>query len=148
MRRTASLLTAMMLLAGCYNYEPLRLARVVPSTYVAITLTESGSEELARYVGPSVLVVRGRLLSTTEQGLAVSVAAVETQRGHVVDWQGETVVVPGEFVRALDARHAAPAKTVLLAGASLVGFLAAYRAFGPGASGTTPNGGGGGPASH
>jgi len=61
---------------GCYNYLPLSRSHLMPSTYLAVTLTESGSDELAPYLGPNVLVVRGRFLSTTERGLVLSVAAV------------------------------------------------------------------------
>jgi hypothetical protein len=132
------------LLAGCYNYLPLSQSHLTPSTYVAVTLTESGSEELAPYVGPSVVVVRGRIVGPTDRGLALSVASVETRRGNILEWQGELVVVPGEFVRAIEERRAARGKTVLLAGVSLVGFFTAYAAFGPGADGTALAGGSGG----
>ncbi len=139
---TAVLVAAASLEVGCYNYEPLRRAHLVPSAYLAVTLSEAGSEELTRYLGPSMLVVRGRFLGATERGLALSVESVEDRRGETFAWQGETVVVPGEFVRSLEERHVAHGKTVLLAGASVMGFFAAYAAFGPGASGTTPGGGG------
>jgi hypothetical protein len=147
MVRSGILVVAAGLLAGCYNYESLGRSHLVPSTYLAVTLTESGSEELARYVGPGVLVVRGRFLSASDRGLAISVSAVETRRGNIVEWAGETVVVPGEFVREVEQRHSAVGKTVLLAGASLAGFIVAYAAFGPasgggpaptGGTGTTP----------
>src|SRR2546429_5250559 len=62
-----------LLLVGCYNYLPLRRSSLVPSSYLAVTLTESGSEELARYLGPNPFVVRGRYLSATERGLGTSV---------------------------------------------------------------------------
>jgi hypothetical protein len=142
MVRTVTWLGAAALLAGCYNYEPRRTAQLVPSTFLAVTLSEAGSEQLAQYVGPNVLVVRGRFVRTTERGLALSVEAVEDRRGQAFEWQGEMVVVPGEFVRSLEERHAARGKTVMLAGVSVVGFVAAYAAFGPGASGSTPGGGG------
>ena len=135
-----------LLQVGCYNYLPLSRSHLVPSTYLAVTLTESGSEELAPYLGPNVLVVRGRFLSTTERGLALSVAAVENQRGNVFEWKGESVVIPGEFVRRVEERRVARSKTVLLAGASVAGFLITYAAFGPGASGTDPMGTGAGPS--
>ncbi len=48
---------------GCYNYLPLSRSHLVPSTYLAVTLTESGSDELAPYIGPNVLIVRGRFLA-------------------------------------------------------------------------------------
>ena len=116
----------------------------MPATYLAVMLTESGSEELAPYIGPNVLVVRGRFLSAGERGLVLSVAAVESRRGDILEWRGETVMVPAEFVRSLEERHPATGKTVLLAGAGLAGFIVAYAAFGPGASGTISGGVGGG----
>jgi len=142
MVRAVTSFGAAALLAGCYNYEPLVRTHLAPSAYLAVTLSDAGSVQLAPYVGPLVAVVRGRFLSTTERGLALSVESVEDRRGQTFEWKGETVVVPGEFVRSLEERHAAKGKTVLLASASLVGFFAAYAAFGPGAGGTTPGGGG------
>lgn len=144
--RNAVLVAVMLLATECYNYTPLRRSQLAPSTYVAVTLTESGSEELAQYIGPNILVVRGRFLSATDRGLVVSVAAVENRRGNVFEWKGESVAIPGEFVRDLEERHRANGKTVLLAGASLVGFFAAYAAFGPGSSGGTQGGVGNPPA--
>jgi hypothetical protein len=137
-----------LLVMECYNYTPLRRSQLAPSTYVAVSLTDAGSEELAQYIGPDMLVIRGRFLSATDRGLVVSVAAVEDRRGHIFEWKGESVEVPGEFVRSLEERHAANGKTALLAGASLVGFFAAYAAFGPGASGTASGGVGGSPTPH
>ncbi len=75
--RSASLVLVALLQVGCYNYLPLRRSTLVPSSYLAVTLTESGSEELARYLGPNPFVVRGRYLSATERGLAISVESVE-----------------------------------------------------------------------
>jgi hypothetical protein len=142
MVRTLALWIGSTLLAGCYNYEPLSRAHLIPSAYLAVTLSDAGSEDLARYLGPSVVIVRGRFLSATERGLAMSVETVEDRRGQTVGWQGETVVIPSDLVRTLEERRAARGKTVLFAGASLVGFLAAYAAFGPGTSGTSPGSGG------
>lgn len=146
--RAASLLTVALLQVGCYNYLPLRRSSLVPSSYLAVTLTESGSEELALYLGPNALVVRGRYLSATERGLALSVESVESRRGDLAHWAGETVVVPGEFVRQVEQRTVSPSKTVLLAGAAVAGFVIASQAFGPASAGALSGGGGGGPSPH
>jgi hypothetical protein len=149
MRGHAALIVVGTLLqVACYNYLPLSRSHLVPSTYLAVTLTESGSDELAPYIGPNVLVVRGRFLSATERGFAISVAAVENRRGIISEWKGESVVIPGEFVRSVEERRVARSKTVLLAGASVAGFLITYAAFGPGATGTDPMGSGAGPSPH
>jgi hypothetical protein len=140
MRATVLAATAV-LEVGCYNYLPLRRSAVVPSTYLAVTLSESGSEELAPYLGPNALVVRGRYVGPTERGLALSVESVESRRGDIARWAGETVVVPGEFVRLVEQRQVSRPKTALLAGAALLGFVVAYQSFGPGASGGVPGSG-------
>jgi hypothetical protein len=139
------LLVAALLQVACYNYVPLAQSRLTPTTYLAITLTDIGSEELARSLGPDVRVVRGRFVAAQERGLAMSVQAVESGRGGVSRWAGETVVVPEEFVRAAQERRVSRGKMALLAGASLFGMVVAYRAFGPGASGGTPSSAGSGP---
>jgi len=144
--RVAVLAAIASLHVGCYNYAPLRRSELVPTTYLAVMLTETGSQELAPYIGPSVLVVRGRFLGAGDRGLVLAVDGVENRRGDILEWKGETVMVPAEFVRSLEERQAAAGKTVLLAGAGLAGFFVAYAAFGPGASGATPAGGGGGPS--
>jgi hypothetical protein len=143
MRATAAFLIASAVLqSGCYNYFPLRRASLVPSSYLAITLTESGSDELTRVLGPNILVVRGRYLALTDRGLALAVESVESRRGDIARWAGETVTVPGEFVREVEERHASPSKTLLLVGISVAGLIVTYEAFGPGAGGGV---GGGGP---
>ncbi len=133
--------------AGCYNYLP-RPAQLEPAMYLAVTLTDSGSEALAKYVGPNIKVVRGHFLSATDQQLALSVVAVETRRGAILEWRGETVTMPGEFVRSVEERQLGKAKTMLFAGVSLVGFFVAASAFGPGASGGSASGGGFTPIFH
>jgi hypothetical protein len=147
-RATVFLVVLAALATGCYNYSPLGRASLVPSAYLAVTLTESGSEELAPYIGPSVLVVRGRFRSATERGLMLSVAEIETRRGDLLLWNGEPVVIPGEFVRSVETRQIAAGKAALLAGTALVGFFAAYAAFGSGASATTSGGAGVGASPH
>ena len=143
--RRVLLVAGVLAQVGCYNYLPLRRSGLVPSSHLSITLTESGSDELAPYLGPNVLVVRGRYVGPNERGLAVSVESVESRRGGIARWAGETVVVPGEFVRALEQRQVSRSKVVLLTGAAVAGFVVAYEAFGPASGGGLGGGGGSGP---
>jgi hypothetical protein len=140
--RAAILAAAAGLQVGCYNYLPLRRSGVVPSSHLAVTLSESGSEDLARYLGPNALVVTGRYLGATDRGLTLSVESVESRRGDIAHWAGETIVVPSEYIREVAQREVSRPKTVLLAGAALLGFVLTYQAFGPGTSGDIPAAGG------
>jgi hypothetical protein len=146
--RTALAAAAASLQVACYNYEPMRRSALVPSAYLAVTLTPTGSDELARYLGPNVLVVRGRFLRMTERGLSLSVKSVEVSPGALLAWQGETVVVPQEFVWSVEQRRAARGKMALLAGASFLGVLIVSQLFGAGSSGTATGGTGSGPSPH
>ena len=105
------------LTAGCYNYHPLATTSPEPGSYVAATLTDQGSTDLARYLGPNVFVVRGRYVGDGEAGILVSVSAVELKRGDDVSWAGETITLPPDAVASLEVRHLAKGRTLLLASA-------------------------------
>lgn len=113
--------------------------------YVAVTLTGAGSEELSRYIGPDVGVVRGRFQSVGEQGLTLSVTQVELHRGDVLAWRGETVIVPRVFVSSVEQRHVSGGRTVLLVSASLAGLIVTYHALSSGSNAVQVSGGSGMP---
>ncbi|HEY7193961.1 MAG TPA: hypothetical protein VH439_09505 [Gemmatimonadales bacterium] len=142
---------AMLLIAttsGCYNYVPVSHSLPAPTTYLAVRLTDPGSALLTGYLGPDVRVVRGRFVRTDERAFVISVSSVESRRGDSYAWQGEAVSVPSEFVWTMEERHPARTKTALLALAAITSFFGVYAAFTPGASGTSPSGGGQGPSPH
>ena len=94
----------------------------------------------------------------------VQLIPVPPRRGWIIDRNGKPIainrasfrvdLIPQQIVnggidlhgvhmlRSVEERHAARGKTMMLAGVSLAGFVAAYAAFGPGASGSGPVGGG------
>jgi len=143
MRRVPLLTTALCVAAGCYDYHPLTAPTPDQGSYVAATLTEAGSADLARYLGPDVFVVRGRYLGTGDAGVVVSVASVELKRGNDVPWAGETIVLPSKAVASLEVRRLAKGRTVLLAGAGAGGLVFTTLAFSLlGSSGPIGAGGG------
>jgi len=131
----AAILIVTVVTAGCYNYNVLTTPSPEPGSYVAVTLTDSGSTELARYLGPNVFVVRGRYLGDSDRGFLISVASVELKRGNELSWEGETVVLPNGTIASLDVRRLAKGRSILLAGVGAGGLVAATLAF-------TLNGGG------
>jgi hypothetical protein len=143
--RAAVLTGVLCLTAGCYNYNPLTTPSPESGAYLAVTLTDAGSEELARSLGPNAFVVRGRYLGSSEQGLLVSVSSVETKRGIESSWEGETVTLPADAVASLDVRRLAKGRSLLLAGVGAGGLVATTIAFSLLGSGTQPGPGGGRP---
>jgi hypothetical protein len=143
MRRLPLLTAALCVAAGCYDYHPLTAPTPDQGSYVAATLTEAGSADLARYLGPDVFVVRGRYVGSGDAGVVVSVASVELKRGNEVPWAGETIVLPNNAVASLDVRRLAKGRTVLLAGAGAGGLVFTTLAFSLlGSSGPIGAGGG------
>ena len=132
------------LVSGCYRYNPLTTPRAAPGTFVAVTLSDTGSAQLARVLGPAVFVVRGRVLASDDGGLLVSVSSVETKWGISVVWQGETVAVPGVAIASLDERRLAKGRSALLAAIGAGGLVATTLTFSLLGGGSQPNLGGGG----
>jgi hypothetical protein len=143
--RTILLIATACLSAGCYNYRPLTTPAPEPGAYIAVTLSDAGSESLSRALGPSVFVVRGRCVSTTAEGLLVSVTSVETKRGIESPWEGEKVLLPPDAIVSLDERRLAKGRSLLLAGVGAGGLVATTLAFSLLGSGTQPGPGGGRP---
>jgi hypothetical protein len=135
--RASMLITAVCLTAACYNYRPLATPTPEPGTYVAVTLTDAGSLELAPYLGPNVFVVRGRYVGDAEQGVLLSVSSVELVRGDQVEWKGERVTLPKSAIASVQVRQLSKRRSALLVGVGLTGLVATTAAF-------TLNGGGSG----
>src|SRR6266850_7585389 len=136
--RNTLLAAALCLTAGCYNYNPLTTPSPEPGTYVAVRLNDAGSEELARYLGPSVFVVRGRYLGPSDGGLLVSVSSVESKRGIGYPWEGETVTLPTDAIASMDVRRLSKGRSLLLAGLGAGGVVATTLAFSLLGGGTSP----------
>jgi hypothetical protein len=143
--KTAILIGVLCFTAGCYNYNPLATPSPEPGTYLAVTLNDAGSDELARYLGPSIFVVRGRYLGPSDRGLLLSVTSVETKRGIGYPWEGETVTLPTDAIASLDVRRLSKGRSLLLASLGAGGVVATTLAFSLLGGGTSPNPGGGRP---
>ena len=144
MTRVASLAAAVVLVGGCYNYQPVALAPAPQSgTYVVATLTDSGARALSQYLGPEARAVRGRSLGSIDAALVLSVAAIETNRGDELAWGGERATLPLPFIAAMRSRRLAKGRSAMLVGlgvAAVIGTAAGFSLLGGG--GAAGQGGG------
>lgn len=128
--RVELLIAAACLTAGCYNYSPLTQPTPEPGAYVSLTLTDAGTVDLARYLGPSVFVVRGRYVAADDRGLIVSVSSVELVRGDEIAWAGERVTLPNDRIASVQVRQLSKRRSALLVGVGITGLVATTAAFG------------------
>ena len=130
-------------LTGCYKYTPLATADPAPGARIAVDLTPTGSDTLARFVGPNVMAIEGRVVEAAGSDLLLAVSVVRKRTGEEDFWKGETVSIPRGVVSGLRQRRLATGRTLLLAGAvAALGATVGAAASGGGSGG---GGGGGGP---
>lgn len=124
-RRPMLVLGLLSLLANtaCYAYQPV-VGTPRIGNEVRFQLTAVGTAEQARYLGPNVLEVAGRLHDVLPSGmLVVSPEWVKTSNGVSQPWSGEgSVNVPREYVRSLDERIFSMRKSTI-SSVALVGGL-------------------------
>ena len=118
-----------LLLAGCHSYVPLTTATPLPGTYVAATLTESGSAQVSGQLGPDAGVVRGRLLDDRQEAMTLSVQSVGLRRGDELAWRGETVTLPYGSIARVDLRRFAKGRSLLLLVVGATAFVALTSTF-------------------
>jgi hypothetical protein len=113
-------------LCGCYESVPIELNRVQPGTKIRVTLTDAGADSLARYLGPGVETVDGKLISTTDSNVALGVTSVAMKSGQDQFWKGETVSIPRYALSTVQERKVNKPKSLILGGA-LIAALASLR---------------------
>jgi len=132
-------------LCGCYESVPIQIGAVQPGTKIRVTLTDAGTDSLARYLGPGVLTVDGKLIKATEERLALGVTSVAMRSGQEQYWKGESVAIPRSALAIVQERKLNKPKSLILSGA-LIAALASIRLSGVvgGNSGGSNGGGSGG----
>lgn len=131
-------------LCACYESVPIELGRATPGTKLRVTLTDAGADSLARYLGPGVETIDGKLISTSDSGVSLSVSQVSMRSGQDQFWKGETVVIPRYSLGTIQARRINKPKSLLLSGIIVAGLASIRLAGVGGGNGGGHNSGGGG----
>ncbi len=133
---------------ACYAYVPLMTGAPPPGEEVRVQLNGEGTTELARYLGPRVTSVDGKLSSVSSDGSMVIAAAwVQIADGARQQWTGEGLVTfPKGYVTSVELRTLNRRKSTIAA-VALAGSLVAIgvivmRAGGSGSPPTATGGGG------
>ena len=131
-RRAGRLLLPIALLAsvGCYKYTPLAPTDLRPGQEVLAELGDQGAAELARWIGPRGVSLRGRLQTVTDSAFTIQVTEVVRRNGVTEPWIGETLLVPRPFVATLGERRFDRRRTLLLGLGVVAGLVGIDAALG------------------
>ena len=130
-------------LTGCYTYRPIALEQTPRGAYVSAQLTDAGTAELGRLLGPSVVAVEGQLIDATTDQVSLSVKTTRQTNGVENFWTGETVDLPRLHVARVTERRFSRGRTALVGGSiafALFGLWHGLDALGalPGSRGEPP----------
>jgi hypothetical protein len=131
---------AALLLCGCYVNIPMTTSSPDPGTRLHVQLTDAGSVDLARYLGPNVISIDGRFIQADDSALSVSVNQVSMRSGDEQFWKGETVVLPRSAIAFVQRRKLSTWRSGLLAGVFLAGLAVLGSSTGGNAGGGGENG--------
>ena len=125
---------------ACRYYERTSSDALSPGGRVRVVLSERGSATVASSVGPRGEAIDGRLTSSSDSALVLSVTQVTRIGGVEEPWKGESVVVPRDAIAVVQREKISTLRTALFstaiaAGAFLVGRSAAGSNIGGGRGG-------------
>ena len=145
--RNMTLVLALAVASGCYRYAPISMRTPEVGTRVSVSLTDAGTDDLARFVGPGVAAIEGHVVSSSDEAMHLGVTLVRLHNGAENFWKGERVSVPRVQIAEVRERRLSRSRSFLSAGTLLLAAVAAIDVFsGPGRAAS--RGGGGRPGPH
>jgi hypothetical protein len=140
MRRIASAIAFLPVLAACYSYTPITTLQPAPGTNLSLVLSDEGRMQSVRQVGPYAMRIEGELLQATPDDLVLAVSDVVDIRGARSKWTREPVSLPRSYVMTTYQKQFSRSRTTLLAAAvagGIVAIIASRNLLGFGGSGNT-----------
>ena len=123
-------LVMLLSLSGCYSYVPVAVSGPPPGARANLVLTDEGTVEMARLVGPSTRAIEGDVMSANGEGLVLAVRRLERRDGIEEFWKGEQVTVPRAAVATYTERKLSRTRTALFGAGALAAAFVLGKAFG------------------
>ena len=117
------LVVSALLLCGCYTYRNTAVGDAALMTPVRVELTEEGSQEITKQVGPRGSMLEGVLRAKSESVLTFGVTALTRMNGVEETWHGEHVTVPRSLVSRVQVRKFSKLNTGLFIAGLVTGGL-------------------------
>src|SRR5688500_17121566 len=114
MRARAFVAVLLVASSACYKYVPVEVSGPPPGSRAHVVLSDEGTVEMARWVGPGTRVIEGDVMSADGAGLTVAVRRVVKRDGIEEYWKGESVTIPRGAVSTYTERRLSRSRTALL----------------------------------
>lgn len=144
--RSAGALLSLALLAGCFQYVPVRNASPRPGTRVQVFLNDPQEVRTGEVTANDVVEIRGEVVSADSARLLLSAFGLTSRSGYEHVATGQTTMVPRLNIAGIRENRVSPLRTgflagaVVLAGAIFVSEVANPRGSGPGGGGPPGSG--------
>jgi len=112
-RRCFGVLAAV-LLAGCYELEPVHGPTPEVGKEIAFDVNDAGRVALGGSMGPEIIQIEGRLIEKSTADYLVAVSAIHMLRGGEQVWSGEPVRIKSEYVASVYERRLSRGKTIAM----------------------------------
>jgi hypothetical protein len=124
---------AVALLTGvcaCYTSVGASNDALHAGAHVYVELTEPGTRELARFVGPNIRELYGDVRERSATSLVLALRSVTDRRAIETPWAGELVTIPRAEIASIRERKLSRKRSWLFATAVTAALVATGRAFG------------------
>jgi hypothetical protein len=112
-----------LLLCSCYTYRNAAVGDAALMAPVRVELTEEGSQEITKQVGPRGSMLEGVLTAKSDSALIFGVTALTRTNGVEETWHGEPVTVLTSSVSRLQLRKFSALNTGLFIAGLVTGGL-------------------------
>src|SRR5882672_4008744 len=112
-----------LLLCSCYTYRNTAVGDAALMAPVRVELTENGSQEITKQVGPRSSSLEGVITEKSESTLVFGVTALTRMNGVEESWHGEHVTVPTSAVSRIQRRKFSALNTGLFIAGLVAGGL-------------------------
>ena len=130
MRTRAFAAVLLVAVSACYKYVPVEVSGPPPGARAHIVLSDAGTVEMARWVGPGTRAIEGEVVSADASGVTLAVRRIEKRDGIEEFWKGESVTIPRGAVSTYTERRLSRSRTALFSAGVLGVALAVGQAFG------------------
>ena len=124
---------------ACQSYSTVALRAVPVGADVQLSLTDSGGTAVASQIGVRAQQIEGKVIRADSSGLALVMSELTRSGGTTELGEGRTVSVPADAIVTVRVRSLSATRSLLAAGALMLGSLAVGRSLG-GGSGSSARG--------